>query len=256
MTAKSGEGNRPDRPKRRKGRRPEGANSREGHRPEATNSREGHRPEATNSREGHRPERANSREDHRPGYVRIIGGAWRGRRLRIPSGAVLRPTPDRVRETLFNWLAPAIEGAVCLDLFAGTGSLGFEALSRGAAEAWLVEHDPRLARTLEGHAAALGAARAHVERAGALDFLGRSIVPRFELAFLDPPFKDPIEPVLEALVPRLRHRALVYVERPAAAGLPAEGAARWVKSARAGAVVYGLLRFEAQAGASEEAGRR
>jgi 16S rRNA (guanine966-N2)-methyltransferase len=228
------------------------------------------------SGEGNRPGSLKSDAGQRPGYVRLIGGAWRGRRLRVPRGAVLRPTPDRVRETLFNWLAPEIEGAVCLDLFAGIGSLGFEALSRGAEQAWLVERDPKLARALEEHAAALGAsgsasaraastpgsvpgsargraagspppaARAHVVRASALEFLRRASETRFDVVFLDPPFADPIEPVLEALVPRLRHRALVYVERPARAGLPEAREAVWIKTARAGAVVYGLLRFGAE----------
>jgi 16S rRNA (guanine966-N2)-methyltransferase len=221
------------------------------------------------SGEGNRPHMGKRRESGRPGYVRIIGGAWRGRRLTIPQGAVLRPTPDRVRETLFNWLAPDIEGAVCVDLFAGTGSLGFEALSRGAAEAWLVERDEAFARALTEHAAALGGggraaaradagaqaqahaqtrARARIERGSALDFLRRNPNARFDIAFLDPPFGDPIEPLLAALGPRLRPHALVYVERPAEAGLPEAGAGRWVKSSRAGAVVYGLLRFDTPPG--------
>jgi 16S rRNA (guanine966-N2)-methyltransferase len=243
-------------------------------------SGEGNRRGAVKSHDDDRRGGAGSRQRSRPGYVRIIGGAWRGRRLGIPRGAVLRPTPDRVRETLFNWLASEIEGAVCLDLFAGTGSLGFEALSRGAAEAWLVERDAKLAQALAEHAAALGAGdRAHVRRDEASEFLrrsaerspdrgsersadrgsersagrgsepspGRSFEPRFDVVFLDPPFSDPLEPLLDALVVRLRHRALVYVERPAEAGLPGAGAGRLVKSGRAGGVVYGLLRFEATA---------
>jgi 16S rRNA (guanine966-N2)-methyltransferase len=181
-----------------------------------------------------------------PGSVRIIGGVWRGRRLPIAPGASVRPTPDRVRETLFNWLQPRIEGAVCLDLFAGTGCLGFEALSRGAEEAWLVERDRKLAAALESNAAALGA-RAHVRCADAARFLGRAEGPRFDIAFLDPPYVEPVEPLLAALAGRLNHRALVYVERPAEPGLPELEGMEWIKSGRAASVAYGLLRLEAPA---------
>src|SRR5437867_10582083 len=89
------------------------------------------------------------------GLVRIIAGKWRGRRLKVPDVKDLRPTPDRVRETLFNWLAPTIDGASCLDLFAGTGALGIEALSRGASEVDFIECDPRLARALRDNLARL-----------------------------------------------------------------------------------------------------
>ena len=91
------------------------------------------------------------------GSVRIIGGEWRGRRVEIVTGGELRPTPDRVRETVFNWLMPLLPGARCLDLYAGTGVLGLEALSRGAAESWFVERDPRAAAALEAMLVRLGA---------------------------------------------------------------------------------------------------
>src|SRR5690606_14330781 len=91
-----------------------------------------------------------------PGQVRIVGGTWRGRKLPVADVEGLRPTPDRVRETLFNWLAPVIDGARCIDLFAGTGALGFEAASRGAAEVWLVERDPRAVQALREAGAKLG----------------------------------------------------------------------------------------------------
>ncbi|HEX5420266.1 MAG TPA: 16S rRNA (guanine(966)-N(2))-methyltransferase RsmD [Gammaproteobacteria bacterium] len=180
-----------------------------------------------------------------PGSVRIIGGLWRGRRLGIPAGAaMLRPTPDRVRETLFNWLRAEIEGAACADLFAGTGVLGFEALSRGADEVWLVERDRGLWAMLESHSASLGAgSRAHVLRDDAAGFLAAAAEPRFDLVFLDPPFADPIEPLLAALRPRLREGALIYVERPAEPGLPEVAEAEWVKRGRAASVAFGLLRF-------------
>ena len=177
-----------------------------------------------------------------PGRLRIIGGEWRGRRLEFPDRPTLRPTPDRVRETLFNWLAPVLPGARCLDLFAGTGCLGLEALSRGAAEAWFVEADPVLARVLAGHVERLGAA-GRVIRADARRFLKRQAASelRFDVAFLDPPYREPIEPWLGLLRPVLAPGALVYVERPLPAGLPDAVDGEWVKRARAGGVEFGLL---------------
>jgi len=177
-----------------------------------------------------------------PGRLRIIGGEWRGRRLEFPDRPTLRPTPDRVRETLFNWLAPVLPGARCLDLFAGTGCLGLEALSRGAAEAWFVEADPVLARVLAGHVERLGAA-GRVIRADARRFLKRQAASelRFDVAFLDSPYREPIEPWLGLLRPVLAPGALVYVERPLPAGLPDAVDGEWVKRARAGGVEFGLL---------------
>lgn len=176
-----------------------------------------------------------------PGRLRVIGGEWRGRRLRFPSRPGLRPTPDRVRETLFNWLAPILPGARCVDLFAGTGCLGLEALSRGAAEAWLVERDPVLARVLAGHVEMLGA-RAHVVRDDVRRFLARAAGP-FDIAFVDPPYRDAIEPIVAALGPLLAPGAVVYVERPLPDGLPdAPPGREWSKRSRAGGIEFGLLR--------------
>lgn len=126
-----------------------------------------------------------------PGQVRIIGGAWRGRRLPVLVAPGLRPTPDRVRETLFNWLAPVIPGMRCLDLYAGTGALGLEALSRGAAEVCFVERQLPVARALEQALARLGceSPRASVVAADAARFLGGRPRP-FDLVFLDPPFGE------------------------------------------------------------------
>src|SRR5690606_9775904 len=111
--------------------------------------------EETGGMQRSKPVRGRGVRPGRPGSVRIIGGTWRGRRLAVAGGPALRPTPDRIRETLFNWLAPALPGARCLDLFAGTGVLGLEALSRGAAEAWLVERDPVAAAALRSSVATL-----------------------------------------------------------------------------------------------------
>lgn len=180
---------------------------------------------------------------HVQGRIRIIAGEWRGRLIEIPDGTVVRPTPDRVRETVFNWLRESLVGARCLDLFAGTGALGFEALSRGAAEAWLVEQDAQLVDALRATAGKLGATPRIVRR-DALAFLREPPAARFDVVFLDPPYAAPLEPLLGLLPPWLAPRALIYVERPRSEGLPAVAAAQWAKQSHAGAVEYGLLRFE------------
>jgi 16S rRNA (guanine966-N2)-methyltransferase len=177
-----------------------------------------------------------------PGSVRIIAGEWRGRRIPIVPGTIVRPTPDRVRETLFNWLQEPIVGARCLDLFAGTGALGFESLSRGAAEVWFVEKDVTLAAALAAQAETFRA-QPRIVRQDVEAFLRGPSTPRFDVVFLDPPYAMPIEPLLTALAPWLADGALVYVERPREQGLPAPAGAEWVKRGRAGAVEYGLLRF-------------
>ena len=118
---------------------------------------------------------------------RIISGRWRRRRLRFPGARGVRPTPDRVKETVFNWLGPRVSGAACLDLFAGSGSLGFEAASRGAASVTMVEIDSTLVSYLRKERESLGASGVDVVRADALQWLGRAAGP-FDIVFLDPPF--------------------------------------------------------------------
>ncbi len=125
--------------------------------------------------------------NRRPGTVRIIGGRWRGRRLPVPDTLALRPTADRVRETLFNWLSPTIEGSRCLDLFAGSGALGFEAASRGAAEVVMVEQEPQLVHRLGEQSQRLGANVVRVIKSDALLCLEQPGTP-FDIVFLDPPF--------------------------------------------------------------------
>ncbi len=132
----------------------------------------------------HMAKRGSSRQS---GKLRIIGGRWRGRRFPCPTGDVTRPTGDRVRETLFNWLAPYIDGARCLDLFAGTGALGLEAMSRGAGGVLFVEQDRRAVRQLEATLRKLDCAAAGVVTADALHFLAGPPTP-FDIVFLDPPF--------------------------------------------------------------------
>ena len=154
--------------------------------------------------------------DPTPGKLRIIGGSLRGSRLEIPSAPGLRPTPDRVRETLFNWLAPVIEGAQCLDLFAGTGALGIEALSRGAAGVQFVERDARAAQSLRANLARLEADAGQVAVLDAGLFLQGAAQP-YDLVFLDPPFALDLWPALARQLEQggwLAARGWVYVESP------------------------------------------
>jgi len=163
-----------------------------------------------------------------PGSVRIIAGRWRGTRLPVPSRPGLRPTSDRVRETLFNWLMPVLPGAKVLDLFAGSGALGLEAASRAAASVQLVEADPQLAQALQSVAARLdAAAQVRVHRGDALTWLREAGDDGFDIAFVDPPFEANLWPaVLAALPARMAADAWLYVESPAghAPVLPAEWA--------------------------------
>ncbi|MCD9031768.1 16S rRNA (guanine(966)-N(2))-methyltransferase RsmD [Luteimonas sp. Y-2-2-4F] len=154
------------------------------------------------------------------GSVRIVGGRWRGTRLAVADAPGLRPTSDRARETLFNWLQPHLPGARVLDLFAGTGALGLEAVSRGAREAVLVERDPALAAAIEASVARLDAGEAvRVVRADALDLLRAPLLGRFDIAFLDPPFDAGLwAAALERLPPWLADYAWLYVEAPATGG--------------------------------------
>lgn len=122
------------------------------------------------------------------GKVRIIAGEWRGRMLSVPNIPDVRPTPDRVRETLFNWLAPTIAGARCLDLFAGSGVLGFEALSRGATSVVFVDESPEVVRLLQSELARFKAKNAVVYKAKVPEHLQPAMVP-FDVVFLDPPYQ-------------------------------------------------------------------
>lgn len=151
-----------------------------------------------------------------PGKVRIIGGRWRGTRLPVADMSGLRPTSDRARETLFNWLASVLPGARVLDLFAGSGALGLEALSRGAREAVLVERDRVAAESLRQTIARLHAqAEAQVVAADAPAFLRAPLHGRFDIVFVDPPFAAGLWPqVFAALPPWLAEAAWLYVESP------------------------------------------
>jgi 16S rRNA (guanine966-N2)-methyltransferase len=184
------------------------------------------------------------------GSVRIIGGAWRGRRIAFPDLPDLRPTSDRVRETLFNWLQHEVAAARCLDLFAGSGALGLEALSRGAKEAILVEQDPTAARHLTEQIQRLDALRqASVVEMDAYRYLLRPTEP-FDIVFLDPPFKSDALPDVVALLDAgtwLKPGSLVYLESPRELGVPTLPP-RWelLKSKSAGEVGYYLARIQGQ----------
>lgn len=183
--------------------------------------------------------------------LRIIGGEWRGRRIRFPAVEGIRPTPDRVRETLFNWLATVVRGSRCLDLFAGSGALGLEALSRGAAAVTFVERDRAAASGLRATAELLAPDRANVVQADAMTWLARDTTP-FDIVFLDPPFdSDLLAGTLGALESRgrLAADAWIYVEMPARRGPPPLPAGwRLHRSGRAGEVGYHLARREAGRG--------
>jgi 16S rRNA (guanine966-N2)-methyltransferase len=179
------------------------------------------------------------------GSVRIIGGSLRRSRLDVPDAPGLRPTPDRVRETLFNWLAPIIEGARCLDLFAGTGALGIEALSRGAGWVDFIERDPRLAQALRQNLQRLRQTDAAVRCADAVQTLGEAAADAYDVVFVDPPFSESLwQPAVVALEGNgwLRAGALIYLEMPASAPVDAPDSWNLHRESVAGAVRYALYR--------------
>jgi 16S rRNA (guanine966-N2)-methyltransferase len=177
--------------------------------------------------------------------VRIIGGDWRSRRINFPDHEGLRPSADRVRETLFNWLGQDLGGKRCLDLFAGSGALGFEALSRGAACVVMVENSRRVCAALRHNAELLAAKNLQLHCADALEFAtsaAADAAARFDVVFLDPPFRsNMVAQALPRVVPLLRPLARIYVES-ATAFAPSEGW-RILKQGRAGQVHYTLVTY-------------
>jgi 16S rRNA (guanine966-N2)-methyltransferase len=181
----------------------------------------------------------NGKRTAKAGRIRIIGGEHRGRRIAVPSRAGLRPTPDRVRETLFNWLGQTLEGRSCLDLFAGSGALGFEAASRGAARVVMVENDRVAFEALSRTRELIRARQVEIVFGDAFQYLARA-TERFDVVFLDPPFgQNGLEPLIERLPERLAPGARVYVESRA----PLQPGEAWreLKRSRAGQVSYQLL---------------
>lgn len=175
------------------------------------------------------------------GRVRIVGGAWRSRLIGVPANPDLRPTPDRVRETLFNWLGQDLSGQACLDLFAGSGALGFEAASRGAACVVMVERDRDALANLRASRDALAADRVEIVPDDAFAYLAHTRQ-RFDVVFLDPPFRQNALPAaLAALPPHLNPGARVYVE----SARPLQPPPPWgeLRRKRAGQVSYQLLQW-------------
>lgn len=175
--------------------------------------------------------------------LRIIGGQWRGRKLHFPEANGLRPTSDRVRETLFNWLAPRLAGARCLDLFAGSGALGIEALSRGAAHCDFVEAEPRAVQTINGHLKTLSAEnRGHCHSGSALSFLATA--GSYDIIFIDPPFAAGIAPaVLSAILTRdcLTADGRIYLEQAKADNSVLDTRVEVLRDKFAGEVHFRLL---------------
>ncbi len=168
--------------------------------------------------------------------VRLIGGSFRRSKLPVADRPGLRPTPDRVRETLFNWLGQDLHGWRVLDAFAGSGALGFEAASRGAAEVLLLEQDAVLVASLRQSQQRLGAAALRVERTDALNWLARAAPARFELVMLDPPFDSGwAADAAQAAAPLVVPGGFLYVESPAPLPSP-PGALQVWRNLRAGAV--------------------
>jgi len=179
------------------------------------------------------------------GQLRIIAGSWRGRKLAVLDLEGLRPTPDRVRETVFNWLQPHLGQSRCLDLFAGTGALGLEAASRGAGHVSLVELNSKAAMQLRTHCQTLSAEQCEVHLQAATDFLNQH-QQQYDIVFIDPPYQsDYWSEVAEQLIATgsLADDALIYLEYPRQLDKPLLPA-QWqlIKEKKAGAVNYCLFR--------------
>lgn len=187
---------------------------------------------------------------HKPNTLRIIGGSWRGRRVAFPDSDGLRPTGDRIRETVFNWLQPYTPGARCLDLFSGSGSMGLEALSRGAETVTFVERNSAAAAAIRAALARLDANNAQVLQADALRYLDTATPQPADIIFVDPPFgMDIIDDCCRLLEQRnwLKPGAMVYLEQDKAKPLPSLPD-NWIihRQAQAGQVIYCLARRQDQ----------
>lgn len=199
---------------------------------------------ASSRRAPSRPSSADRGASAAPGEIRLIGGRWKRSKLPVADRPGLRPTPDRVRETLFNWLGQDMAGWRVLDAFAGTGALGLEAASRGAAEVWLLERDAALARHLQSTCRRLGATTVHVEQADALAWMGRRELSGLDLVLLDPPFgADVFDQAVRAALPLLTGEGWLYLEADRA--FDATACAAWGcrlhRQGRAGMVHFHLL---------------
>ncbi|MDX2300496.1 MAG: 16S rRNA (guanine(966)-N(2))-methyltransferase RsmD [Xanthomonadaceae bacterium] len=192
-----------------------------------------------------------------PGSVRIIAGRWRNSRLDVADAAGLRPTSERVRETVFNWLQPRLPGARCLDLFAGSGALGLEAASRGAAQVLLIERDPRLVQRLRASVERLNATQVRVLGADANAWLASASASEpFDIVFVDPPFAlDLWNRTLASLAPVLASDARVYVEASPDAAIAVPVGWSLLREGRTREVRYALYAVGAQAPATLTTGQ-
>lgn len=176
--------------------------------------------------------------------LRIIGGQWRGRKLGFAEVEGLRPTGDRIRETLFNWLQPQLPGANCLDLFSGSGALGFEALSRGAASATLVEKHPAAAQAIQHNLELLaGQHQGQLQHTDALDYIAQEATAPFDVVFLDPPFGADLWPAAISALEQngwLADDAAIYIETPKNYALSVPGNWQLHRHKHAGDVSYSL----------------
>ena len=181
----------------------------------------------------------------KPHEVRIIGGQWKRSKLPVADAPGLRPTPDRVRETLFNWLGQDLDGCRCLDAFAGSGALGFEAASRGATQVTLIERDSKLVRGLRATQERLKADMVRIETADALAWMARSAPQGFELVFIDPPFDAEVfVPALKAAARLVVPGGFIYLEADRSFGgdpVLAEQGLRMHRQGKAGAVHFHLI---------------
>ncbi|MDR9425678.1 MAG: 16S rRNA (guanine(966)-N(2))-methyltransferase RsmD [Marinobacter sp.] len=197
-----------------------------------------------------------AREQGSGGELRIIGGDWRSRKLRFPDAGGVRPSPARTRETLFNWLNYHLAGRDCLDLFAGSGALGLEALSRGAADTTLVDHTPALTRALQDNLHLLGSRKGDVVCQDVMQYLSHRNRPAFDIIFMDPPFR---QGWLERLLPLidaqqwLRPGGWVYIEHESElTTLPTPADWHLHRQKTAGQVTYNLFRKASEPETSSE----
>lgn len=182
--------------------------------------------------------------------LRIIGGRWRGRKLAIADADGLRPTGDRIRETLFNWLMPWLQESRCLDLFAGTGALGLEALSRGASHTTFIEKNPAVARQLQQHLTTLDCQQGHILTTDSLQWLEQTQAHAFDIVFVDPPFAENLwQPTLTYLdtMGHIDANTLIYIETPRDQHGSVPDGWQMLKNKASGNVSYGLWQRRADA---------
>lgn len=186
-----------------------------------------------------------ARKTQRKNSLRLIAGQWRGRKIDFPDAEGLRPTPDRVRETLFNWLQPVIPAAICVDCFAGGGGLGFEAASRGAKTSIMLDNNPLVTASLQDNKKLLGADNVEVVTSNAIEYLQHSGV-QAKILFLDPPFSSTL--LQQSLACILENQCLksdgyIYLEYAKKNQPVLPEALAWYRQKQAGDVGFGLVRF-------------